>query len=171
MSDLEQQCWQLHVRGQSAWQIAQACEVPVEEVELLLQRRLAANAQRPSVPLRGHVEKLIDEVNEIRQAAWGSFDRSKVEKVKTVEKHTKGGTQDGKSEDTISKETKEGDSPFLRILLDCNHRESLLRGIERPTRLPVRSMQPKLDIDALLEQVEAANGNDSLLEMGDTGER
>lgn len=171
MSDIESQCWRLHVRGQSAWQIAQAYELPVGEVDLILQRRLAVYGQRPSVPLRGHVEKLVDEVNQIRQAAWTGWDRSRIDKVKTVEKTTSGGTQDGKSEGTISTEAKEGDSPFLRVLIECNRRESCLRGIERPTRAATQSVPNRVDIDTMLKQVEAENAGEDEMEATDRNAR
>lgn len=169
MSDLEDNCWRLHVRGQTSHQIARACEMSVQAVELIVQRRLAAYAAGASVALRGHVEKLIDEVNEIRQAAWAGWNRSQVDKVKTVEKTTTGGTQDGKSEETISTEGKEGDSPFLRILVDCNRRESALRGIERPNRVTGQSPPVRLDLDELIEQVEVENEDDAEPEVGDPG--
>ena len=157
MNDLDAACWKLVVRGNDARQIARMHRQSPEWGEVTVERLFAAYNADPAQILRGHIEKLICEINLVRQAAWLGWERSLRDKQKTVRKAISGGSQDGKSESTTTTETQAGDAPFLRILIDCNRRESALRGIDRSSRLPAPSNETHIDLDTLIQQVEAAN--------------
>lgn len=155
--DLEDEAWQLYVRGQSARQIGQALGRSTSWVKLTVSRLLELRGSGRQQMVRAHVERLLDEVSLIRRAAWSGWEQSLAEKVRTVEKSKDVGPRGGGGEEhSTTKENRSGDSSLLRVLLECNKRESALRGIERPTAVLFQLMQSHVDLDSLILQVEAA---------------
>ncbi|MDB5334894.1 MAG: hypothetical protein JWN70_513 [Planctomycetaceae bacterium] len=156
--DVDENVWRRYVHGESVPQISDALSRSTNWVQLTINRLLEQRGSSPPQSLRGHVEKLLDEVCLLRQASWSEWERSKTDKVRTVKKTKEGGPRGGGgSELTQMTETRTADATFLRMLMDCNRRESALRGIERPLAGVMHFKQPRVDLDTMIQQVEAAN--------------
>lgn len=148
-------CWCQYVRGENVLSIAQTIKEPVESIVARLERCMEQSDTQPPRP-RAYLEKLVDEMHLVRQAAWMAWERSLQDKVKTTEKtitDPKGGIR---REEMIVTESQTGDAAFLRIIIDCNRREAALRGLEKSPQLQSRLSQPTLDLDTLITQMEAA---------------
>lgn len=153
IQDREAECWRRYVKGQSCREIGRALGMSHTWANFTVNRLLRERDEQLRQSVRGHVEKLIDEVNLVREAAWDGFDRSQRDRVRTVEKS--GGSDKGTyDESSTTTEGQAGSPAFLRVLLECNKRESALRGIEKPTQILFQFMQTNIDIDTLIHQVE-----------------
>lgn len=156
--DQEDEAWQRYVRGDTYRQIANELGRSSSWVHLTIHRLLELRDTGRQQMVRAHIEKLLDEVSLIRQAAWSGWNRSQTDKVRTVEKTKEVGPRGGGGDESITTtEAQAGNASFLRVLTECNKRESALRGIEKPTAVMFQCMQTSVDIDALILQVEAAN--------------
>lgn len=154
---LDEEVWQRYVLGELASQIGKVLRRSTDWVNLTINRLLEQRGNGQSLLVRGNVEKLLDEVSLVRQAAWAGWHQSQTEKVRKVEKTKEAGPRGGGGNETsVISETRSGDASFLRMLMDCNKRESALRGIEKPLAA-VFHVKPKLfDLDSMIQQVEAA---------------
>lgn len=166
--DAQDSVWLLHVRGLLPQQIGATLGRSTDWVRLTIARLLELR-DRDRQPVTGaHVEKLVDEVCLIRQAAWSGWEQSQVDKVRTVTKTKPAGPRGGGGEEkVVTTEPQAGNPASLRILIECNKRESSLRGIERPTTVPSHPRQPLLDLDALIEQLTTANAQEQRLDTPD----
>lgn len=155
--DVEDDVWIRYVRGELQSQIGQALDQSKSWANLTIDRQLEVRGKSQPHLLLGHVEKLLDEVCLVRQAAWSGWDQSQTEKVRKVEKTKAAGPRGGGGcESSITSETRVGEASFLRLLLDCNKRESTLRGIEKPLATVVEFKPPQMDLKAMIRQAEAA---------------
>ena len=161
VQDLEAEAWRLYVQGKSSREIGKAVGRSHNWAIMTVNRLLKERDDRTSQSIRGHMEKLLDEVNLIRDAAWSGWKRSQEDRVKTVEKA--GNTPTGPTrEETITTEGQAGDPAFLRVLVELNKRESALRGIEKPVQPIFQFMQTHVDIDVLITQVEEAAAKEAV---------
>jgi hypothetical protein len=159
--DQEDEAWSLYVRGYTYRQIAKELGRSSNWAHLTVHRLLELRETGRQQMVRAQIEKLLDEVSLIRQSAWSGWNRSQADKVRTVEKTKEVGPRGGGGDESITTtEAQAGNASFLRVLIECNKRESALRGIEKPTAVLYQCMQPSLDIDALILQVEAANAQE-----------
>ena len=156
----EDRAWELFVSGHNIAQISHLMSCPLPWVQLTINRLLGQHEACGEPFVRGHLAKLLDEVNLIRQAAWSGWRRSLEDKVRIVEKTRESGGRGG-NEQTTTTETRSGDPAPLRILIECSKRDSTLRGIERPTTVSVQRMSPPLDLDTLIQQIETLQAGDS----------
>lgn len=160
MRAFDEECWRLYLRGASIRDLSLAFGKPVDAISQSLQRGVEQKQNLPPQSVRAYLEKLIDEINLIRQAAWSGWERSQMDLVKSTEKNVSGGTGGGRDESTVITVGQAGDTSFLRIIAECNKREATLRGIEKPGHSLFQFMQTYVDIDTLIVQVEAANAAD-----------
>lgn len=158
----EAECWRLYVKGKSSREIGKALGFSHEWARLTVRRLLESRDDRNDQMVRGHVEKLIDSNNLIRDAAWDGWERSKRDRVRKVEKETAGGKEGGTLESSVTTEGQSGDPAFLRVLIECDKRESALRGIEKPVQPIFQFMQTHVDIDVLITQVEEAAAKEAV---------
>ncbi len=156
-SALQSQCRQLHLRGTPLDEIAGICGQSLEWVDRVIQAEHTRRQRRPTWPIRASVEKLADELNLIRHAAWLAWERSQREKPKLTKKVIKGGPGGGRKELTKVREDQAGNPTFLRLLLECNRREASLRAMDRPKHAAAQDSEPPVDIETMAQQVEAAN--------------
>ncbi len=154
--NVEDDAWLRYVRGELQWQISQALARSPDWVKLTIHKQLQQRGRGQPQMQRGHVEKLLDEVCLIRQAAWSGWAQSQTAKVRKVEKTKEAGPRGGGgNESSVTSETRCGEAAFLRLLLDCNKRESALRGIEKPLAAVLDIAPPRLDLEAMIRQAEA----------------
>lgn len=174
--DAEDDAWQLYLRGHSLKQIGQELARSTNWASLTICRLLELRASGPQQMMRAYVEKLLDEVSLIRQAAWLGWEQSQIAKVRSVAKTKEVGPRGGGGNESVkTTESQSGNASFLRTLIECNKRESALRGIERPTTVRAQCSQSHVDLDTLIQQVEAANAqdcqrNDSPADLGESGQ-
>lgn len=157
--DSDDAAWGMYVRGNTPGQIGQAMNRPAGWGRLTIHRLLEQHENAHEPLLRGHLAKLLEEVNLIRQAGWLGWDRSLKDKVRHVEK-TKEPAGRGGNELTKTTESRSGDLAALRVLIECSKRESALRGIERPTTIPVQRRPQPLNLGALIQQMETTIAED-----------
>lgn len=160
-------CWELYVCGTPLAEMARIVGDDEQHVAQTIDCELQHRQQAPQHAPRAYLEKLIDELNLVRQAAWSGWQRSTRNKEKTVDKTTTGGPGGGREEATHSSEAQAGDTAFLRIIVECNKRESALRGIDRAARVTTHLTQTNVDIDTLIMQVERANARDQAAQESD----
>ena len=155
--ELDDKAWQLYVRGKAPCQIGKALRQSADWGEATIRRLLEVRESGYLPMVRAHVEKLLDEINTFRRAAWSGWRRSRKDKVRTVEKTKEAGQQSrGGNETVVTTEPQCGDASFLRLLTECNKRESGLRGIEKPTAIRSDPTQNHADLATLIQQMEAA---------------
>lgn len=151
--EFEAECLRLRLKGQSLRTIGLKVGRSYETVRLTLERLTERRAAENDQLLRGHIAKLIDEVDMVREACWEGWDRSLKDRVRTVTKS--GSTPKGPThEDSTTTEGQAGDASFLRAVLECNKRESALRGIEKPVQPIFQFMQTNVSLDILINQIE-----------------
>lgn len=151
--EFEAECLRLRLKGQSLRTIGLKVGRSYETVRLTLERLTERRAAENDQLLRGHIAKLIDEVDMVREACWEGWDRSLKDRVRTVSKS--GSTPKGPThEDSTTTEGQAGDPSFLRAVLECNKRESALRGIEKPVQPIFQFMQTNVSLDILINQIE-----------------
>ena len=155
--ELDNKAWLRYVRGQQPCQVGNALSQSVDWAEATIRRLLELRETGYQPMVRAHVEKLLDDVNMIRRAAWSGWRRSRQNKVRTVEKTKEAGPQSrGGNETVVTTEPQCGNASFLRMLTECNKRESGLRGIEKPTAIRSDPTQKHADLATLIQQMEAA---------------
>lgn len=152
-------CWTMYVQGSDVRSISQTVDESIESIVERLERMLQESNVDPPPP-HVQVPRLVDELQFVRRAAWSGWKRSLQDKQKTIEKKSvdaKGGTR---TDTTVTKESQSGDAAFLRIVLECNRREASLRGVEKSQQSHLKLNQRPLDIDALIELMEAEQAAD-----------
>lgn len=159
--DLEARIWKCHIKRMSDEDIAQKLNTTVETVERSLARREAKLESRPVLSARAYVEKLLDEVELVREEAWKAWEDSKEVHVKRTAKTTKGGTAAEKKENTTVKDRRVGNIVFLRLILDCNKREAFLRGIDKEGLALLQAKTEEVfDVEAMLLKIDPGGTKD-----------
>lgn len=149
----EAECWKLHLKGYSSREIGAIVGRSHTWALLTVGRLLRELADSTKQSVRGHVEKLLDSNNLTRRAAWDGWEKSREDKVKTVEKFGSG-PMGPTSEEATTTEGQAGDPAFLRVVIECDKRESALRGIEKPVQPIFQFMQTNVSLDILISQIE-----------------
>lgn len=152
--ELEERCWKLYLQGATTRTIAAKCGRSAMWASFTIRKFIDSRNNDTKQSVRGHVEKLLDELNLIRQESWKGWAKSRRDKVRKVDKTVVNDKGCG-SEESTTTEGQAGDPAFLRVLIECGKRESALRGIEKPTQVLFQFMQTHVDLDMLIEQVEA----------------
>ena len=146
---------QLFLKGCEPPDVARLRNHPLPLVEAAYQRYLSELDNQAVLPVRASVNKLLAEINLVRQAAWVGWKKSLVNHVKTVVKQSEGGTGGTKSDTSTTTDPQSGDAAFLRVIEDCNKREGTLRGVEKLGQSLLQSKLIDTDFEALLQRLEA----------------
>jgi hypothetical protein len=143
--DLDEKIRRLSVEGHNATEIARDCPAPLDQVNDSVQRYHTRLDNLPTLSVRCHLERLVDELNLVRQEAWSAWKRSTALKAKLSEKQTTGGPSGVRSDVTQTEETQSGDTACLRVIENCIKCEAALRGVEKHARLQSNQRIRSLD--------------------------
>lgn len=154
------ECWRRYLQGEDIRSIAATIDQPISAILERLERMLQQSIDG-SRPPSAHLDKLIDELHLVRRAAWMGWQRSLKHNVKIVTKTVTGSKSSDREEKTTTTEIQSGNASCLRIIIDCNRREAILRGLDKSSRTATpEGPTSKIDLEQMLTQMEAALRSD-----------